>query len=523
MAAPETPKRPRPVVLMILDGLGERAETDSNAVRLATTPNLDALHAKYPHGVIGTSGPDVGLPPGQMGNSEVGHLNFGAGRIALMDIMRIDASVADGSIADNPVIRDVMEKARVDGGRLHLFGLVSDGGVHSHINQLLSLIDGAHKLGVPVVVHAFLDGRDVQPGTAPGYLTSLEQHLVGKGVIGTVSGRYWGMDRDNRWERVEKAYRAIVEAQAQRFPTALEGFHASVAGGKADEFVEPFVVGDYAGIATGKDSGLHFNFRPDRARELTRALAVDDFAEFPRASLHAPLSGRYACMTTYDGKLGLPIAFPKETYPDIFPEVIARAGLTQFRCAETEKYAHVTYFFNGGREEPFQGEERAMIPSPKEVATYDHKPEMSAAGVADAVVKAVDGGTFDFILVNFANPDMVGHTGSLPATITAVEAVDVGIGRIAEAVRKQGGALIVTADHGNCELMKDPKTGAPHTSHTLNPVPLVYMDDAHRDAKLRAGGRICDVAPTMLRLLGLPIPAAMTGIPLLVPPAAAAP
>ena len=517
MAASEKPSanRPRPVVLMILDGLGERAETDSNAVRLATTPNLDALYARYPHGVIGTSGPDVGLPVGQMGNSEVGHLNFGAGRIALMDIMRIDASVADASIGDNPVIAGVMEKARADGGRLHLFGLVSDGGVHSHINQLFALIDAAEKRGVSVVVHAFLDGRDVQPGTAPGYLSALEQHLGGKGIVGTVSGRFWGMDRDNRWERVEKAYTAIVDARAPRFPTSLAGFHASVAAGKADEFVEPFVVGDYAGIVRGKDTGLHFNFRPDRARELTRAFAVDAFTEFARGEALAPLSGRYACMTTYDGKLGLPIAFPKELYPDIFPEVIARAGLTQFRCAETEKYAHVTYFFNGGREEPFQGEERAMIPSPREVATYDQKPEMSAAGVADAVVKAVEGGTFDFVLVNFANPDMVGHTGSLDAAIAAVEAVDIGIGRIADAVRKKGGALIVTADHGNCELMKDPKTGAPHTSHTLNPVPLVFMDDARREAKIRGGGRICDVAPTMLQLLGLPIPAAMTGESLL--------
>jgi 2,3-bisphosphoglycerate-independent phosphoglycerate mutase len=359
----------------------------------------------------------------------------------------------------------------------------------------------------------------VQPGTAPGYLRALEEKLAGKGVIGTVSGRYWAMDRDNRWERVEKAHRTIVEAKGERAASAADGAEASIAGGKTDEFVEPFVVGDYAGIVAGKDAGLHFNFRPDRARELTRALAVDDFGEFARAGKGAPLSGRYACMTTYDSKLGLPIAFPKESYPDIFPEVIARAGLTQFRCAETEKYAHVTYFFNGGREESFSGEERVMVPSPKEVATYDHKPEMSAAGVADAVVKAVDGGSFDFILVNFANPDMVGHTGSLPAAIEAVEAVDVGIGRIAEAVRKRGGALIITADHGNCELMKDPKSGAPHTAHTLNPVPLVYADDARRDFTIRTGGRICDVAPTMLEIMGLPQPAAMTGISLLVPPA----
>jgi len=501
---------------MILDGLGERAEKDANAVRLAKTPNLDQLHASYPSGVIGTSGPDVGLPPGQMGNSEVGHLNFGAGRIALMDIMRIDATVADGSIGDNAVIAAVMEKARAAGGRLHLFGLVSDGGVHSQLTQLFALVEAASKRGIQVVVHAFLDGRDVQPGTAPGYLRALEEKLVGKGVIGTVSGRYWGMDRDNRWERVEKAYRAIAEAGAPRHPGAASGTEASIAAGKTDEFVEPFVVGDYAGIDSTRDAGLHFNFRPDRARELTRALAVADFTEFARKSDRAPLAGAYACMTTYDSKLGLPIAFPKETYPDIFPEVIARAGLTQMRCAETEKYAHVTYFFNGGREEPFEGEERVMIPSPKEVATYDHKPEMSAAGVADAVVKAVDSGKFDFILVNFANPDMVGHTGVLTAAIEAVEAVDVGIGRIAEAVRKQGGALIVTADHGNCEQMVDFKTGAPHTAHTLNPVPLLYMNDADKSAKLRTGGRICDVAPTMLEIMGLPQPAAMTGRSLLV-------
>ncbi len=501
---------------MILDGFGERAEREDNAVRLAKMPALDALYARYPHGLIGTSGPDVGLPPGQMGNSEVGHLNFGAGRIARMDIMRIDAAVADGSLANNPVVADVIDKARVAGGRLHLLGLASDGGVHSHINQLFSLIDAAKAAGVPVVVHAFLDGRDVQPGTAPGYLRSLSEHLIGKGVIGTVSGRYWAMDRDNRWERVEKAYRAITEGAARRESDAVSGTEASLANGKTDEFVEPFVVGDYAGIDAGKDAAIHFNFRPDRARELTRALADGAFAEFTRVANRAPLSGRYACLTTYDASLGLPVAFPKETYPDIFPEVIAKAGLRQFRCAETEKYAHVTYFFNGGREEPFAGEERVMIPSTKEVSTYDHKPEMSASGVADAVVKAIDSSTFDFILVNFANPDMVGHTGVLPATIAANEAVDVGIGRIAEAVRRQGGALIITADHGNCELMRDPGTGAPHTSHTLNPVPLLYVNDRARDpaTRIRSGGRICDVAPSMLEILGIPKPDAMTGISL---------
>lgn len=497
------------MVLMILDGFGERAESQDNAVRLATTPALDALYAKYPHGLIGTSGPDVGLPEGQMGNSEVGHLNFGAGRIALMDIMRIDNAVHDHSLGKNPVIHDVFAKAKAAGGRVHLLGLVSDGGVHSHINHLGALIEAASQLGVPVVVHAFLDGRDVLPGTAPGYLETLEGMLKGKGVIGTVSGRYWAMDRDNRWERVERAYEAIVHAKAPRQPSAVAGTKASIDAGKTDEFVEPFVVGDYAGVDSAKDAALHFNFRPDRARELTRALATEGFTSFTREA--KPPFRVYACMTTYDSKLGLPIAFPKEKYPDIFPEVVANAGLTQFRCAETEKYAHVTYFFNGGREEPFPGEERTMIPSPKDVATYDLKPEMGAAGVADAVVKAIESEGFDFIVVNFANPDMVGHTGNLEAAVTAVEVVDQGIGRIADAVRAKGGALIITADHGNCELMKDPKTGQPHTAHTLNPVPLVYVDDHGTDKKIRSGGRICDVAPTMLELMGLPIPAAMTG------------
>jgi len=295
----------------------------------------------------------------------------------------------------------------------------------------------------------------------------------------------------------------------------VEGTKSSIAAGKTDEFVEPFVVGDYAGIDPEKDTGLHFNFRPDRARELTRALATEGFTSFTREA--KPPLRVYACMTMYDSKLGLPIAFPKETYPDIFPEVVARAGLTQFRCAETEKYAHVTYFFNGGREEPFAGEERQMIPSPKDVSTYDHKPEMAAASVADAVVKAVEGDGFDFIVVNFANPDMVGHTGVLPAAITAVEVVDAGIGRIADAVRAKGGALFVTADHGNCEQMIDPRSGDPHTAHTLNPVPFLYVNDADRDRALRPGGRICDVAPTMLELMGIPAPAAMTGKSIFVP------
>jgi 2,3-bisphosphoglycerate-independent phosphoglycerate mutase len=505
-----TSRHPRPLVLVILDGFGERAESADNAVRLAKTPALDALFARYPNGLIKTSGPDVGLPPGQMGNSEVGHLNFGAGRIAMMDISRIDNAVHDGTLAKNPELSKLFDVAKRSGGKLHLFGLVSDGGVHSSLTHLFAILDAAHARGVGVVVHAFLDGRDVQPGTAPGYIEQLEKRLEGVGVIGTVGGRYWGMDRDNRWERVEKAYRAIVAGEGPRAKTALDGIRASYAAGKTDEFVEPFVVGAYAGVDVGKDVGLHFNFRPDRARELTRALATADFSAFSRAAAGRPIA-TYACMTTYDGSLGLPIAFPKEAYADVFPEILAKRGMKQFRCAETEKYAHVTYFFNGGREEPFEGEERHMVPSPKDVPTYDKKPEMSAAAVSEAVVRAIEKDAFDFVLVNFANPDMVGHTGDLAAAIRAVEAVDMGVGRIVDAARAKGGAVFITADHGNCELMKDPATGQPHTAHTTNPVPLLYVDDANKGAKLLDQGRICDVAPTMLELMGIEKPKAMTG------------
>jgi 2,3-bisphosphoglycerate-independent phosphoglycerate mutase len=507
---------PRPLVLVILDGFGERAERDNNAVRLARTPLVASLIAHYPHATIGTSGPDVGLPPGQMGNSEVGHLNFGAGRIATMDITRIDNAVRDGTLAQNPVLAGVIGKARDAGARLHLLGLVSDGGVHSSMAHLTALIGLAKNAGVPVLVHAFLDGRDVQPGTAPKYLGAIERELAGEaGRIATVSGRYWAMDRDNRWDRVERAYRAIVEASAPRAATGVEGVERSYAKAKTDEFVEPFVVGDYAGARPG-DAALHFNFRPDRARELTRALAIPVFDVFARSESRAPFEGRYACMTTYDATYGLPVAFPREMYANIFPEVLARGGHKQFRCAETEKYAHVTYFFNGGREEPFEGEDRKMLQSPRDVATYDKKPEMSADAVAVAVEGAVRSGVYDFVLVNFANPDMVGHTGVLDAAIRAVEAVDAALAKIVGATRAQGGALIVTADHGNCEMMKDPLTGQPHTSHTRNRVPLFYVNDADRHVRIRADGRICDVAPTMLEILGIPQPAEMTGVSLLV-------
>jgi 2,3-bisphosphoglycerate-independent phosphoglycerate mutase len=507
--------RPKPLVLIVLDGFGERQEEADNAIRLARAPMLKAIFERYPRSLIGTSGPEVGLPPGQMGNSEVGHLNLGAGRIAMMDISRIDNEVHDRALGRNPVLAHVVGQAKEAGARLHLFGLLSDGGVHSSLEHLFALIDVAKSAGVHVVVHVFLDGRDVQPGTAPTYLAQLEPRLAGGvGQIGTVAGRFWAMDRDNRWERVERAYRAIAEAAAPRADSASQGIEKSYAGGKTDEFVEPFVVAGYDGVRPG-DAALHFNFRPDRARELTRALAIADFDAFTRAN-GPPFAGRYACMTTYDGTFGLPVAFPKESHPNIFPEVLARSGMKQFRCAETEKYAHVTYFFNGGREEPFDGEDRKMLPSPKSVATYDLKPEMSAAGVSEAVCAAVAGGTYDFVLVNFANPDMVGHTGVLDAAIRAVEAVDAGVGAIVDATRAAGGAVLITADHGNCELMRDPVSGKPHTSHTLNPVPLVYVNDADRGARLRSGGRLCDIAPTMLDVLGMAQPAEMTGRSLLV-------
>ncbi len=506
---------PRPVVLVILDGFGERAETADNAVRLARTPHLDELRARYPHTVIGTSGPDVGLPPGQMGNSEVGHLNFGAGRIAMMDISRIDVDVANGTLGNNAVLKSAIEGARSRGGRLHLLGLVSNGGVHSSLGHLLALVDLASAAKVPVLVHAFLDGRDTPPQSGEGFVALVLEHLRGKAEIGVVVGRYWAMDRDKRWDRVERAWRAIVLGDALRSANALEAIRASYAVGVGDEFVDPVVIGDYQGVDAGKDTAIFFNFRPDRAREITQALTDPAFSEFPRpGGLRAPF-GVYVCMTTYDKTFPLPVAYPKESYPDIFPEILARQGKTQFRCAETEKYAHVTYFFNGGREEPFAGEDRQMIPSPRDVKTYGEKPEMSEPKVADAAASAIRSGKYDFVLVNFANPDMVGHTGKLEAAIRAVEAVDQGVGAITDAAQHVGGAVIITADHGNCELMRDPSTGGPHTAHTMNPVPLLYVNSGDANARVRPGGRICDVAPTMLKLMGLLQPPAMTGVPLI--------
>jgi 2,3-bisphosphoglycerate-independent phosphoglycerate mutase len=535
-----TSPRPRPLVLAILDGFGESAERDGNAVRLATMPNLAALGA-HPHTTIGTSGRDVGLPEGQMGNSEVGHLNFGAGRIALMDMTKIDVAVADDKLRKNPVIENVILYCKHNKCRLHLFGLVSDGGVHSSLKHLFALIDIAYAEEVPVVVHAFLDGRDTPPKSAAGYLQLLENHLENKGVIGTLSGRYYAMDRDKRWDRVKKAYDAIVRGTAPKAETAFDALRSSYAEGLTDEFVVPVRIGEYEGIKGdfmadfssadpawswyGEEVGFGFNYRPDRMRELSAMLTrenlppevIEMLTERGKA-IYAFQEGWYSTMTEYDTALKLKVAFPKDDISESFGEILAARGLTQLRCAETEKYAHVTYFFNGGREEPFVGEDRKLIPSPRDVATYDLKPEMSAAGVAAAVTEAINSGKYDFILVNFANPDMVGHTGDLPATITAVETVDKAIGQIDAALREHKGALILTSDHGNCEKMKD-EDGKPFTAHTTNPVPLYYANYAGPERALRSGGRICDVAPTMLEILGIPKPEKMTGVSLLQPDA----
>jgi 2,3-bisphosphoglycerate-independent phosphoglycerate mutase len=473
-------------------------------------PRYEALLARYPHTEIGASGRDVGLPDGQMGNSEVGHLNFGAGRIAQMDIGRIDLAVAEHTLGTIAPIADALATAQAQGGRWHVLGLVSDGGVHSTLDHVLALVKLGQDAGLAVVVHAFLDGRDTPPRSALGYLETLERALGPRDVIGTVSGRYFAMDRDKRWDRVQRAYDAIVSAKAPLVDDARAAVQASYEAGKDDEFVEPVVVGRYLGVSPG-DVAVFANFRADRAREITRALTEEAFVEFARPAGLATPFARFVCMTAYDASLPLPVAFPKVVLRELFPDVLAAHGKTQLRCAETEKFAHVTYFFDGGVEKTIPGTTRVLVPSDREVATYDEKPEMSAAAITEKVVSAIASDAFDFVLVNFANPDMVGHTGFLGAAIAANEAVDRGIGAIVDATLAKGGAVLVTADHGNCEQMRDPVTGAPHTAHTTNPVPFVLVSDAHLAIRLRTGGRLADVAPTMLALMGLPQPAEMTG------------
>ena len=506
----------RPVMLVVLDGWGWREEAADNAVRQAKTPTFDRLLSSCPHALLRTSGEDVGLPPGQMGNSEVGHLNIGAGRVVKQTLQRITDAIADHAIDRAPTLRAFIERLRQSRGTCHLMGLVSPGGVHSHQDHAAALARLLAEAGVPTVVHAFTDGRDTPPRSAGDDIKRLAAALPASVKIATVSGRYYAMDRDKRWERVSKAYQAIVAADAPRFATAEAVIADSYAHDKSDEFVVPAAVGDYQGMRDG-DGVLCFNFRADRVREILLALLDTKFSGFARSrsvKIAAALG-----MTPYSEELDalMPAIFPHDDLTQVLGEVTANAGRTQLRMAETEKYPHVTYFLNGGREEPYRGEDRIMVPSPK-VATYDLQPEMSAPELTAKAVEAIGSGKYDLIVLNYANPDMVGHTGSLPAAIMAVETVDTGLGRIADAIAKAGGALLVTADHGNCELMRDPVTGGPHTSHTTGPVPVLVMGGG--DAALH-DGRLADIAPTLLELMGLPKPAEMTGASLLRAQAAA--
>lgn len=500
----------KPLLLMILDGWGINPNPAHNAVALAKTPNLTRFLREYPHAEIRTSGMAVGLPEGQMGNSEVGHLNLGAGRVVYQELTRVTKSILDGDFFTNQVLLDCIAKVKASGGRLHLSGLLSDGGVHSHNTHLYALLELAKREGLTeVFVHCLLDGRDTPPQSGAGYLAELEAEIarIGIGTIATVMGRYYAMDRDNRWERVEKAYNAIVCGEGGSCASAQEAIEQSYAAGVHDEFVLPAVIARNATLTDG-DGFIFFNFRSDRAREITRAIALDDFDGFERRN-RPKLSG-YVCLTEYDATFGLPIAFGSTELTNILGGVLANAGLKQLRIAETEKYAHVTFFFNGGVETPFPGEDRALIPSPKEVATYDQKPEMSAYKVTDELLARLESDTYDVIILNFANCDMVGHTGIEAAAIKAVETVDACVGRIVAKVRELEGAVLITADHGNAEQMAD-ENGAPFTAHTVNPVWLVLVDDSRKDVTLRVGGRLADIAPTMLKMLGIQQPLEMTG------------
>jgi 2,3-bisphosphoglycerate-independent phosphoglycerate mutase len=497
------------VVLLILDGWGHREDPVDNALVLADIPNWHRLWAQSPHTLIHTEGRHVGLPDGQMGNSEVGHMNLGAGRIVYQDLTRIDAAIGDGTFFANAELRAACAAAKASGGTLHLLGLLSPGGVHSHEAHLFAMLELARREGVAkVAVHAFLDGRDMPPQSAQPSLVALQRHCEAVGIarIASIGGRYFAMDRDQRWDRVRKAWDAIVEATGEhRAADALSALAAAYERGETDEFVAPTVLAGSAPMHDG-DAVVFMNFRADRARQLAAAFVAPGFAGI---DARRPQLSRFVCLTEYDAKLPAPVAFAPDDLRHTLGELLADAGLAQLRIAETEKYAHVTFFFSGGREAPYPGEQRILVPSPK-VATYDLQPEMSCPELTEELVAAIDGGAFDVIACNIANPDMVGHTGDIQAAARAAEAVDVALGAIEAAVRRAGGALLVTADHGNLELMRDPDTGQPHTAHTVGPVPFIYVG-ARDDARLRSGGALRDVAPTILDLLGLPKPAEMTG------------
>jgi 2,3-bisphosphoglycerate-independent phosphoglycerate mutase len=502
-----------PTLLLILDGVGDAPPGPGNAVALARTPNLDRLHAENPRTLLGCTGRDVGLPPGFMGNSEVGHMNIGAGRVVYQDMTRIDMAIEDGSLFENQTLVRLMDQTRDASGRLHFMGLISDGGVHSHQEHLGALLRMARQRGLDdVVVHCFLDGRDTPPKSGAGYVQKLQDTMaeIGVGRVGVVVGRYWAMDRDKHWERNEKAYRALAFGEGEPFTDPVEAVRAAYEEGQTDEFVTPRVMVDDDGRPTGLmrdgDGAFFFNFRADRARQLTRVLYAPDFGEFDRGD--RPELCAFASMTVYEADFPVPVAFPQQSYARILGEVVSDLGLAQLRLAETEKYAHVTYFLNCGNEEPFPGEKRVLVDSPREVATYDEKPEMSVYEVTERFLEHWPDA--DFAAVNLANGDMVGHTGVLEAAEAAMEAVDECVGRIVDAVLQRGGRVLLTADHGNAEQMLD-ENGEPHTAHSMNPVPLVYVAPDAAPVALRDRGKLGDLGPTILALWGVDRPGEMTG------------
>lgn len=499
----------KPLVLIILDGFGHSDITEGNSIALAKTPHYSSFLKNYPHTLVETSGAAVGLPDGVMGNSEVGHLTIGSGRIHYQDLTKISKAIEDTSFFNNPALLDAFQKVKKAGTTLHLMGLLSDAGVHSHTEHLYALIKMAKDNGVThVVVHGFMDGRDTSPKSGVGFVKDLQKNLLGFAQIGTLIGRYYAMDRDKRWDRVQIAYEALVLGKGETASDPVAALEASYQAGVTDEFIKPIIIQDTQRIQDG-DAVIFYNFRPDRAREITQALTDESFDGFTRT--HTPKFSAYVCMTEYNKKFSLPVAFPQTRPTNTLADIISRAGLKQLHTAETEKYAHVTYFLNGGVETPFPGEEWILVPSPKEVATYDEKPEMSARAVCDGVLKKLRDG-IDVVFVNFANPDMVGHTGKLPQSIEAVQVIDECLGKIVTEVLNQKGTVLITADHGNCEQMFD-ENGEPHTQHTTNPVPFLLINDALKAASLRKGG-LADIAPTILKLLHLPQPQEMTGKPL---------
>jgi 2,3-bisphosphoglycerate-independent phosphoglycerate mutase len=505
----------RPVVLMVLDGWGLAPPGPGNAVSLADTPVMDGLLDRCPHGALEASGPAVGLPPGQMGNSEVGHLNIGAGRVVYQDLTRISQAVTDGDFFRNRVLAQACAKAAGRGSTLHFMGLVSEGGVHSDLGHLEACLElAAREKARRVVVHAFLDGRDTLPRSAKGYLARIQERMdaLGLGRYGVVSGRYYAMDRDTRWDRVKLAYDALVHGQGFFAANAQAAVDAAYRRGEDDEFVRPTIVApELDARVTDGDVCLFFNFRPDRARELTRAFIEPGFAEFDRGP--RPPAVDFVTMTQYKKEFGVPVAFPPQHPVHVLADVLAERGLRQLHIAETEKYAHVTFFFNGGVEKEVAGETRILVPSPRDVPTYDHEPQMSAFGVTDELVDALESRAYDFAVVNYANADMVGHTGVIAAAVAALEAVDTCVGRVVDTVTRLGGICLITADHGNSDAMLEPD-GSTNTAHSTNPVPFIVTAGG---VHVREGGRLCDLAPTVLALLGLPQPVEMTGDSLLVP------